>query len=378
MARLAAFVIALFLVLSVGSKTVEADHNIYLPLVPNTPIIQEAFSQNRITYCLNARASTYPNFAAQVEDVTDRYRALGFTMTKVAWGSGCELQHNMADFECGGCAAHVFYANWPVVIEYKYTLGYTDWRSAVGHELGHALLGLHERYRDSGGNIGCVGPESGSTVMDCGAPHTRYPQPLDVQRFCALPGAGVMAGCIPIQTLIRSYDWEDDIALDVFFCESSYNPLAVGGLLERGIAQIHPVHIGQIDWENAFNPKVNLDYAYALWLQRGWQPWSCYDPPPPPPPPPECGLVGDIANWGNGVTAQWNTCDDKWHGSNGWKFIPNSDDGEWEDPTGRLIWGDCDEITGYRWNFDINRWVSPGADVYDPFLNIHAVNGPCN
>lgn len=163
------------------------NHNVYLPLAGSTPIMAHAQSGQEITYCLNPRAESYPNFAGQVEDVTDSYRDLGFKLRKVGYGSGCELKHDMTEFNCGGCAAHVYYANWPVLIEYRYVLAYYDWRSAIGHELGHALLGLHERYRDSGGSIGCGGTnEVGLTVMQCGYPHVKYPQPLDVERWCVL------------------------------------------------------------------------------------------------------------------------------------------------------------------------------------------------
>src|SRR3990167_4634804 len=85
--------------------------------------------------------------------------------------------------DCGGCAAQIWYANWPVLVEYKYTLGYTDWRSAQGHELGHGLLGLHEQYNDSGGQIGCTRRQD--TVMDCGS-SVRYPQDWDVENGCGV------------------------------------------------------------------------------------------------------------------------------------------------------------------------------------------------
>ena len=163
-----------------------ADHLVFLPLVPNTPLIQSVSQTREHVWCLDARAASYPNFAAQVSDVNDQYFGrVGISHRQVDFAdSACQVRHTMPDLHgCGsGCAAWIFYANWPVIVEYKYQLGYTDWRSTVGHELGHGLLGLHEQYRDSGGTISCTGRLD--TVMDCGS-GVRYPQALDVARGCA-------------------------------------------------------------------------------------------------------------------------------------------------------------------------------------------------
>ena len=166
----------------------EADHQVYLPLVPNTPLMQEIIRTQEYLWCADARASAYPQFLTQLRDVNDRYfERTGIRHREVAFSDpACQVKHTMPDNHgCSSCAAWIFYANWPVVIEYKWQLGYVDWRSTHGHELGHGLLGLHEQYRDSGGNIGCTGRQD--TVMDCGGnPQVRYPQPLDVQRGCAI------------------------------------------------------------------------------------------------------------------------------------------------------------------------------------------------
>ena len=171
------------------SEKVLASHFVYLPLIPDTPIMQSEIQTQEVKFCLNSTAQNYPQFASQVDDVNANItQSVGTRFAKVAFGTptttGCQLQHNMLSFECGGCAAHVFYANWPVIIEYKVEMGFSDWRSAIGHEISHALLGLHEQYNDSGGSIGCT--YRADTVMSCGPPYVRYPQPLDVQRGCAV------------------------------------------------------------------------------------------------------------------------------------------------------------------------------------------------
>jgi len=184
---LVAFLIVI-IVLKLCISVARADHNIYLPGLP-TPIINSIKQTQTVKWCANQAAHNYPNFIAQVEDVQAEYtKRVGIKFEKVAFGTisstGCHVQHNVQEFNCNGCAAHIYYANWPVVIEYKPSLGYTDWRSAIGHELGHGLLGLHEQYKDSGGVIQCV--YRSDTVMSCGDPYVKYPQPLDITRGCTV------------------------------------------------------------------------------------------------------------------------------------------------------------------------------------------------
>lgn len=170
-----------------GSRPAQADHIVYLPLVPNTPLMRQIIATQEYTWCVGSRASAYPGFVSQLRDVTDHYtRLTGIRSRQVGFDdASCQVKHTMPDsFSCGaGAAACIYYANWPVTIEYKYTLGFVDWRSAMGHELGHGLLGLHEMYKNSGGGIQCT--QRTDTVMDCGS-GVRYPQPLDVQRGCAI------------------------------------------------------------------------------------------------------------------------------------------------------------------------------------------------
>lgn len=181
----------------------EGSHNVYLPLTPGTPLMQQVIKNQAYTYCLDNRASAYPNFRSQLQDVNAQYeervgiRAREITVDmpaslslqekfNIATAAGCHVIHAMPDEHgCGGtCAAWIGYANslGAVYIEYKWQLGYTDWRSTHGHELGHGLLGLHEQYQDFG-SIVCT--RRTDTVMDCGS-GVRYPTTLDVQRGCAI------------------------------------------------------------------------------------------------------------------------------------------------------------------------------------------------
>ena len=186
------------------SREASANHNVYLPGTPGTPLMQQVIKAQEYTYCLDSRASAYPGFRSQLQDVNNQYTvrtgirayevavnmnaSLGLQQKfDIATAAGCHVIHAMPDVHgCGGsCAAWIGYANrlGSVYIEYKYQLGYTDWRSTHGHELGHGILGLHEKYNDSSGTIGCT--RRTDTVMDCGS-GVRYPTSRDVTYGCAI------------------------------------------------------------------------------------------------------------------------------------------------------------------------------------------------
>ena len=186
-----ALLLALFLsaILSIVFVAVaRADHNVLLPLVPNTPLIQRIIQTQEVLWCVDSRASNWPNFVSQLRDVNDQYfERVGIRHRQVDFTDpSCQVKHTMPDNHgCSGCAAWVYYANSHVLIEYRYQVAYVDWRTTQGHELGHALLGLHEQYRDSGNNIACTGKQW--TVMDCSS-GVRYPQQWDVDNGCAAIG----------------------------------------------------------------------------------------------------------------------------------------------------------------------------------------------
>lgn len=71
-----------------------------------------------------------------------------------------------------------------------------------------------------------------------------------------------------------------DKALSVVYCESRFNPSTVGSAGERGLFQIHPVHIPYLQergltWDAMFDPQANIAYAYDLYARAGWGPWTC-------------------------------------------------------------------------------------------------------
>jgi hypothetical protein len=77
---------------------------------------------------------------------------------------------------------------------------------------------------------------------------------------------------------IKKYDWNDNTAILIAECESGFNPEAtnwndakITGYPSLGVFQLNrPYNKTYFDW------KYNIQEAYALYLKRGFQPWSCY------------------------------------------------------------------------------------------------------
>lgn len=69
--------------------------------------------------------------------------------------------------------------------------------------------------------------------------------------------------------------------LTISYCESTWNPGAIGSGGHRGLMQIAPIHIptwiagAGFGWDDMLLPGPNLAVAYALYLDQSWQPWSC-------------------------------------------------------------------------------------------------------
>lgn len=83
---------------------------------------------------------------------------------------------------------------------------------------------------------------------------------------------------------IRSFDWNDTIAIQVATCESGLDPKALNletRAKELGITKYSSYGIFQENRpydERYFDWKYNIDVAYKeFYLKRGWKPWSCYN-----------------------------------------------------------------------------------------------------
>lgn len=194
------------LLLFIFPSAAEADHQTFLPYAGQTWLANQIRNSQEQVWCVDSRAEAYPQFVSQVRETNDSYtRLTGIKHRQVAFGdSACQVRHLMApNFPCGtGAAACIYYANSPVDVHYQETLGFTDWRSAVAHELGHGLFQLHEQYIDSGGRIQC--DYRPWTVMSCGPPYVREPQPRDIDLGCQMIRTS-WCGMQPVQDCTGHY-----------------------------------------------------------------------------------------------------------------------------------------------------------------------------
>jgi hypothetical protein len=111
-------------------------------------------------------------------------------------------------------------------------------------------------------------------------PVSYYEEPAPVYVAEVAPPASPVIPSGGIEDMICSaFGDQCSKALSVAWCESNYNPGVVGGAGERGLFQIHPVHIPNLGpyggWDAMFDPSANIAYAYALYSGSGWGPWSC-------------------------------------------------------------------------------------------------------
>ena len=130
-----------------------------LPYSDTSYAVKTLQATNELTYCFNQRASFYPGFVSQVREVNAqqsaalgvRWREVGgvYQSDSAARSAGCQVWHSMPESHgCQECAAWVHYLNAPVIVEYRYQAGYTDWKTTIAHEQGH-IYGLHEKYDDA-------------------------------------------------------------------------------------------------------------------------------------------------------------------------------------------------------------------------------------
>ena len=105
------------------------------------------------------------------------------------------------------------------------------------------------------------------------APTIQQVSPLGPEPTVA-PAAPVFAGSSEQwRGLVASVfpAWAVDTALRIIQCESKGNPGATGGLGERGLFQIHPVHP-----DSTYDPLGNVQAAYRISAGgQNWSAWTC-------------------------------------------------------------------------------------------------------
>ena len=87
----------------------------------------------------------------------------------------------------------------------------------------------------------------------------------------------VKGDCLKYKDIIDDYDWPVDIALNVCKEESSGNPNNVGdrhtAYVSCGLMQVRALP-GRPSCEELKDPATNIAFAYELWKNEGWRPWS--------------------------------------------------------------------------------------------------------
>lgn len=82
----------------------------------------------------------------------------------------------------------------------------------------------------------------------------------------------------PYEELICSptFAWDCQKAYRVMLCESSGDARAYAAG-NYGLMQISYVHAARVggDVTRLYNPEVNLQVAYEIWMEQGWNPWGC-------------------------------------------------------------------------------------------------------
>jgi len=81
--------------------------------------------------------------------------------------------------------------------------------------------------------------------------------------------------------LVYNYDWDTATARAVCLAESSGNSNAYGenynGTNDAGLMQINSIHSDLISLDDRFNPELNMEAAYKIYLSSGWKAWSAYN-----------------------------------------------------------------------------------------------------
>ncbi len=101
-----------------------------------------------------------------------------------------------------------------------------------------------------------------------GSNPTPLHQPLSAQQITALA-----------RVVTRSAAFSEWIG-PVAYCESTGRATATGKAGEVGLLQVHPIWVGLVEemgyeWDDLYEPEVNIAVAYEVWKIRGSEAWSC-------------------------------------------------------------------------------------------------------
>lgn len=116
---------------------------------------------------------------------------------------------------------------------------------------------------------------------DGGRSHHSVTAPEPAPAPTATPVPTAQPTSVP-DLISRYWPGNDAKAIRVASCETggTFNPRATGKAAERGLMQIHPIHRDRIraagfTWDEMYQIDANLRFAWLLFKERGWGPWTC-------------------------------------------------------------------------------------------------------
>lgn len=98
------------------------------------------------------------------------------------------------------------------------------------------------------------------------------------------PAPAVQVPTDGLEALVCSYSWPCQEALAVARCESGVDSagrldgiFAASSRSSYGLFQINSVHARRFPefWESWMDPAKNTAWAFQIWSEQGWRPWSC-------------------------------------------------------------------------------------------------------
>lgn len=103
-----------------------------------------------------------------------------------------------------------------------------------------------------------------------------------MRRLITVVVLSALSACTPAQLIRIRFGDEGERAERVASCESRLNPEAVSpDGSNHGLFQINNVHrstwpeVTGLPWDARYDPVANIDFAFWLWQQSGWRPWTC-------------------------------------------------------------------------------------------------------
>ena len=87
-----------------------------------------------------------------------------------------------------------------------------------------------------------------------------------------------------LEEMVCTFAWPCAEAISVARCESGTDKVgrldgafAVSSRNSYGLFQINAIHASQFPdfWQSWMDPAKNTSWAFQIWSQQGWRPWSC-------------------------------------------------------------------------------------------------------